>query len=126
MVAEDNVLNQKIVTILLQKQGASVTTVPNGMLAIEQIQLNNFDLVLMDLQMPEMDGFETSLHIRNILNNDIPIVALSASNFGDTRTQCLAAGMNDCIPKPFDVKELNDVIAKLANEKKNPETLSYE
>jgi CheY-like chemotaxis protein len=67
LVAEDNTLNQKIATIILNKQGAEVTSVMNGLEAIRELEHNTYDLVLMDLQMPEMDGFETTAYIRNVL-----------------------------------------------------------
>jgi hypothetical protein len=116
LVAEDNPLNQKIAVFLLTKHGATVVTAMNGADAIEKLQEDSFDIVLMDLQMPEMDGFEATQYIRNTLKSNIPVLALSASNYEDEIEKCLKAGMNGCIAKPIDADMLYNTIKKLAGE----------
>ncbi len=113
LVAEDNSLNQKIATFLLQKDGAQVTMVANGREAVIQLAQDAFDVVLMDLQMPEMDGFETTRHIRNIMKSNVPIIALSASNYDGEMEKCREVGMNACITKPIDIQKLNNLILEL-------------
>lgn len=116
LVAEDNPLNQKIAVFLLTKHGARVVTAVNGVDAIKKLQEDSFDIVLMDLQMPEMDGFEATQYIRNTLKSNIPVLALSASNYEDEIEKCLKAGMNGCIAKPIDADMLYNTIKKLAGE----------
>ncbi len=115
LVAEDNNLNQRIVKYILQKQEAEATIVPNGREAIEQLQQGGYDAVLMDLQMPEMDGYEATAYIRHTMNSNIPIIAMSASTLETDERKCLDAGMNACISKPFDPNELCEMILKLLN-----------
>ncbi len=116
LVAEDNTLNQKIATYILQKQDAIVVTVPNGVEAIKELEQNKYDLVLMDLQMPQMDGWETSLYIRNEMKSDIPIIALSASNLESDRIRCTEAGMDGCISKPLDANQLSGIILDITRD----------
>lgn len=116
LVAEDNPLNQKIAVFLLTRHGATVTTVLNGAEAIDKLKSEPFDLVLMDLQMPEMDGFEATQYIRTTLKSNIPVLALSASSYEDEIDKCLKAGMNGCIAKPIDADTLYDTIKKKAGE----------
>lgn len=116
LVAEDNSLNQKIATFLLEKEGAKVTMVGNGKEAVLRLEQETFDVVLMDLQMPEMDGFETTRYIRNIMKSDVPIIALSASNYDGEKEKCREAGMNACITKPIDIQKLNNLILELKKE----------
>ncbi len=116
LVAEDNPLNQKIAVFLLTKHGATVVTAINGADAIGKLQEDSFDIVLMDLQMPEMDGFEATEYIRKTLKSNIPVLALSASTYEDEIEKCLKAGMNGCIAKPIDADVLYNTIKKLAGE----------
>lgn len=103
LVAEDNVINQKIVRIMLQKAGCEVLAVDDGIQAVEAVQAYPFDLVLMDLHMPQLDGLQATKRIRGLDSNvkEVPIIALTASAFTDDRDRCLAAGMNDFITKPI-------------------------
>lgn len=117
LVAEDNPLNQKIAVFLLSKHGASVTTVLNGREAVREIENNGqYDLILMDLQMPEMDGFEATEYIRKTLKNSVPIVALSASSYEDEIKKCYDTGMNGCITKPIDADKLYETIRKITED----------
>ncbi|MBE2290049.1 MAG: response regulator [Chitinophagaceae bacterium] len=118
LLAEDNSLNQKIANFMLAKNGVEVVTVGNGIEVINELEKNEYDLVLMDVQMPEMDGLEATEHIRKVMKNNIPIVALSASNFEDELKKCLAFGMNAYIVKPIDIVKLSDIIDTLSKENK--------
>ena len=116
LVAEDNLNNQKVAVSLLAKQGHSVVVVGDGREAIEAIERESFDLVLMDIQMPDMDGFEATQRIRErerITNTRIPIVAMTAHAMSGDREKCLAAGMEAYISKPIRWRELVEVIARV-------------
>lgn len=113
LVAEDNILNQKIVSHILVKSGAAVTIAINGNEVINAMEKVKFDLILMDLYMPLMDGFETTEYIRKTLKNNIPIIALSASNFEDEMKKCISTGMNACIVKPFEIQKLKKTMTEM-------------
>lgn len=111
LVVEDNMLNQKVIQLTLKKYGFTSEVAGNGKIAVDKLRTDgNFDLVLMDLQMPEMDGYEATHLIRNDLKQDIPIIALTAHAFNEEREKCMQAGMNDFIPKPFNPEELKQKI----------------
>ena len=104
LLVEDNEINQLFVVTLLQKKGYQVDSAENGKIAIEKLKNTNYDLVLMDLHMPEMDGYETTRFIRNSFDepkNKIPIIALTAAAIKGEKEKCFAEGMNDYISKPF-------------------------
>lgn len=111
LVAEDNEMNQQIVTELLESVGADVDIAANGREAVEKVLRSKtdvrYDIVLMDIQMPEMDGYEASRLIRADQHfADLPIIALTAHAMVDQRQLCLDAGMNDRVTKPIDPSEL--------------------
>jgi signal transduction histidine kinase/DNA-binding response OmpR family regulator len=109
LVAEDNALNQALVKKILEKGGCEMDIAANGLQAIQYLQNKVYDVVLMDVQMPEMDGYETTQYIRNKLaapQCDIPIIAMTAHAFGDDVSRCISAGMNDYISKPFKAETL--------------------
>ncbi|MGO9271372.1 MAG: response regulator [Terriglobia bacterium] len=113
LLAEDNSVNQKLASRLLEKQGHDVVTVGNGREALEQLQKVTFDLVLMDVQMPVMDGLEATAAIRNrerSTGDHLPIIAMTAHAMQGDRDRCLAAGMDDYVSKPIDVKQLFTVV----------------
>lgn len=116
LLAEDNQINQIVATQILKKWNAKVTVASNGLVAFEALQTERFDIVLMDLQMPEMSGFEVTEKVRNFdstaINKDIPIIALSADAFQETRSKVLAMGMTDFVTKPFNQDELYSKIAE--------------
>lgn len=119
LVVEDNAINQLLVIKLLQKRGYQTTVAENGKIALHKYSNENFDIILMDLQMPEMDGYETTIHIRNMKTGkkDIPILAMTAHTIKGEREKCLAIGMNDYMSKPFHANELYDKLQALVKKK---------
>lgn len=112
LLAEDNDINCKVVTALLQKQNWQVTAAANGKVALDLVQRENFDLVLMDVQMPEMDGLEATrqIRIKERAGQHIPIIGLTARALRGDRETCLTAGMDAYITKPIDPLELYQTI----------------
>lgn len=106
LVAEDVALNQLLIKIILEELGFELDIAANGKIAIEKLQHGAYDIVLMDLQMPEMNGFEATAFIRNQIKSEIPIIALTADVTTIDLEKCNAAGMNDYISKPIDEKLL--------------------
>lgn len=104
LLAEDNAVNRVVATALLEKWGHRVSTVEDGRRAIDAVAAETFDLVLMDLQMPEMGGLEATERIRRLPGPmaSVPIIAVTANAYDTDRLRCLAAGMNGYISKPFD------------------------
>ena len=107
LVAEDNPVNQRVVAAVLARAGWPHALVANGAEALERVAAERFDLVLMDVQMPRMDGLEATRRIRALeRGRRVPIVALTANAFAADREACLAAGMDDFLAKPFRTEEL--------------------
>lgn len=112
LLVEDNEMNTLLASAILQSTGAKVTEVDDGMNAIQLLSHRSFDLVLMDLHLPLMDGFETTRYIRKNLCLPIPIIAMTANLKHGEEAKCMEAGMNDFISKPYTAKTLLDVISK--------------
>ncbi len=106
LVAEDNELNQKLVTKYLTGQGASVKLAINGIKCLELLHTARFDVILMDLHMPDMDGYETTKTIRNSYRIPIPIIACTADTMAGEKEKCFEVGMNGYISKPYSEEEL--------------------
>ncbi len=106
LVAEDNRVNQIVATGMLRSRGHTVDVVETGAAAVEAVRSNDYDLVLMDVQMPEMDGIEATRVIRGRDGDDLPIVALTAHALQEERERCLDAGMDDFLVKPFKPQDL--------------------
>jgi two-component system, chemotaxis family, CheB/CheR fusion protein len=115
LVVEDVQLNQLLIKIILQDFGFECETAANGKIAIEMLQKKAYDIILMDLQMPEMNGFETAEYIRKTLHSNIPIIALTADVTTADKEQCKLTGMNDCVLKPIDEKVLHRKIVEAIN-----------
>lgn len=113
LVAEDNIINQLLMDTLLNNFEFEHEIAGNGKIAIEKLQTNFYDIILMDLQMPEMDGYECSEYIRNVMNSKIPIIAVTANVTTADLAKCMAIGMNDYIAKPIDEKILYNKIVEL-------------
>ncbi len=109
LIVEDNPVNQLLVNKILQRWGMATVTTNNGAEALIAIEKQQFDIILMDLQMPVMDGFETTLAIRKRHQyRDTPIIALTANNFSDDRDYCFRVGMNDFLSKPVSLSNLKE------------------
>ena len=115
LLAEDNRVNQLVVTKLLERQGHSVTLAEDGALAVEAMQRQSFDLILMDIHMPVLDGIRATEKIRELQSGKrIPIVALSAGVLAEERKRCFDAGMNAFIGKPVRDAELREMLARFS------------
>jgi len=109
LVAEDDFLNQLVIGKVLDHFGVSYVLVNNGLEVLSQLEENNFDIILMDLHMPMMNGYEATLEIRNIANFKAkPIIALTASVTDEAKQHCIEIGMNDFIEKPLTISKLHD------------------
>jgi two-component system sensor histidine kinase/response regulator len=106
-------VNQKVAMGMLDKMGHRITLATNGLKALEQSRQGDFDLILMDVQMPEMNGLQATMQIRveEAMGAHVPIVAMTASAMSEDRDRCLAAGMDDFISKPVSYKVIEQMIA---------------
>lgn len=116
LLAEDNAINQKVALLTLQKIGHDITVASNGLEVLEALPLGKFDVVLMDVQMPELDGLETSRRIRETYADDERpwIIAMTANAMKEDREICLAAGMDDYLGKPVKLEALQEALTKAA------------
>jgi two-component system, sensor histidine kinase and response regulator len=116
LIVEDNIVNQKIVLKMIEKAGFRCSVTANGKEALKALTDEHYDIVLMDIQMPEMDGIEATRRIRNassgVKNHDIPIIAMTAHAMKGDREMCLVAGMNDYTSKPIQPQELFNKLEK--------------
>jgi CheY-like chemotaxis protein len=114
LVAENNAVNQKLTLRILEKAGYRADLAENGRVAVEKLAAGGYDLVLMDVQMPELDGLEATRIIRasETATRAIPIVATTANAMSGDREKCLAAGMDDYLTKPIQVRELHAVLGR--------------
>ncbi|WP_051303241.1 ATP-binding protein [Psychromonas aquimarina] len=115
LLAEDNKVNQEVAVVMLQAFGLQVDLADNGQAAVEALQRQSYDLILMDMQMPQMDGLEAAAKIRKMelsgaLSSELPIIALTANAMDGDREYYLRAGMNDYLSKPFSAAELFEVL----------------
>jgi two-component system, sensor histidine kinase and response regulator len=120
LLAEDNLVNQKVAMGMLGKMGHRITLATNGMEALEQWRQSNFDLILMDVQMPEMNGLQATMQIRReeATGAHVPIVAMTASAMREDRDHCLEAGMDDFISKPVSYKVIEEMITATFSKRK--------
>lgn len=120
LVAEDNRINQRIAILTFKQLGVSIDIALNGLEALEMYRKKQYDLILMDMQMPEMDGLEATSEIRTFeleskMSRRAVIVALTGSEPSEKRDVCLEAGMNDYMEKPIQEKLLRSLISKFFN-----------
>ncbi|MFZ2055365.1 MAG: PAS domain S-box protein [Candidatus Aminicenantales bacterium] len=123
LIAEDNLVNQRVALYMLEKQGHQAVGVMNGEDALEALEKGNFELILMDVQMPKMDGFKATKLIRNREKETglhIPIIAMTAHAMKGDRERCLEVGMDDYISKPLNAKQLGHTIARTMNQHQLP------
>ena len=118
LLVEDNMLNQRIVTFSLKKYNHTVYIANNGLEAVEQFQKSSFDVILMDIMMPVMDGMEATQKIRSIeeekkVKKRVPIIAITANTMDNDRDKCIANGMDEFMAKPFDMDKLNSIFISL-------------
>jgi osomolarity two-component system sensor histidine kinase NIK1 len=117
LLVEDNLMNQKVVMFNLKKLDCEITAVSNGREAIEIFKSNKYDIVLMDIMLPEKNGYEITLEIRefekiNEIKNPVTIIALTANTYENDKEKCLSVGMNDYLSKPFSAQQLINTIEK--------------
>jgi signal transduction histidine kinase/CheY-like chemotaxis protein len=110
LLVEDNALNQKLATHYLEGFGLQVDLAENGQIALDKLKNTTYDLVLTDIQMPVLDGYQTAKRIREELKLKLPVIAMTAHIMEGEREKCMSYGMNDYISKPFKEKELYDVL----------------
>jgi CheY-like chemotaxis protein len=117
LLVEDNTVNQKVASHVLARMGLEVDVAQHGREAVERLCNARYDAVLMDCQMPEMDGFEATRIIRDpgsrVLEHDVPVIAMTANAFAEDRERCLLAGMDDFLVKPVNRQVLADALAKV-------------
>jgi PAS domain S-box-containing protein len=116
LLTEDNVINQKVALGILKKFGYTADIVNNGLEAVKALESKPYDLVLMDCQMPKMDGYDASRFIRKQISKEIPIIAMTAHAMKGDREKCLDAGMSDYVSKPINPKKLIDAIERWLTE----------
>src|ERR1035437_3144333 len=110
LVVEDNLLNQNLAGFMLKDWGFKYTICSNGKNALDNLKSNTYDLILMDIQMPELNGHETAEHIRRKLKLELPIIAMTAHAMPGEKEKCLRVGMTDYISKPINEIELFNMI----------------
>ena len=123
LVAEDNVTNQKVAQRIIEKLGYQAVVVTNGREAVEAIDRFPYDLILMDVQMPELDGFEATAMIRRkqaLGGPRVPIIAMTAHALKGDRERCLAAGMDDYVSKPIQPKQLSEILKRYLPDSADP------
>jgi len=114
LVVDDNAINQSLMEHLLLQWNIDFDMVSNGLEAVEQLRLETYDLILMDIQMPQMDGYTATQQIRDVLKLNIPIIAMTAHAMAGEREKCLSRGMNEYISKPIKEEELFKLIASFS------------
>ncbi len=113
LLAEDNKINQEVASELLRAYGLSVDIANNGAEAVEMVKAKSYDLILMDIQMPVMDGYEATRTMRALLQGrEVPILAMSANAFAEDRQRCVDVGMNDFVAKPVEPKQLFQALVR--------------
>lgn len=117
LIAEDNLINQKVALLMLKKFDQVIELADNGLIAVEKFKSDTYDLVLMDLHMPELDGFEATRQIRQIEQVEqrparVKIYAMTASSAHDERDSCMEAGMDGYLSKPFKNQEVLEILGE--------------
>ena len=110
LVVEDNLLSRKSITSMLKNWGYKYDECANGKMALERIMLKEYDIVLMDIEMPQINGYDTTRYIRESLKLGLPIIAITSHHDLGDREKCLTAGMNDYLVKPIKEEALYNLI----------------
>lgn len=118
LMAEDNSINQRVGKLILQRAGFPIDVVGDGNEAVAAHRESPYDLILMDCQMPTMDGFEASRHIRKLDGPQPVIIAVTANALVGERERCLSAGMDDYLSKPFQAEQLVAIVKKWADSRR--------
>ena len=118
LLVEDNDLNQRLMKISLTRYHYIVTIAVNGLEGVQMFKNQKFDLILMDIMMPVMDGFEATREIRYLEKQDkslrnIPIIAFTANTINNDREKCIQGGMDDILEKPFDINKFREILSSL-------------
>lgn len=114
LLVEDNVLNQKLINLTLSKYGFEIEVANNGKEALDKLKENRYDIILMDLMMPVMDGLETTRLIRELEKETgfkNIIIGLTANTYDADRDKCLKNGMDEYMTKPFDIKQFGEIVS---------------
>lgn len=119
LLVEDNVLNQRIVSFSLKKYNHNIAVASNGLEALDKFKNNKYDVILMDIMMPLMDGLEATVKMRefeeeNGIKDQTPIIALTANTMDNDREKCISYGMNEFMAKPFDMSKLLQIFEELS------------
>ena len=126
LVAEDNVVNQRVAALQLRNLGHTVDVASNGLEVLEALERARFDVILMDCQMPEMDGYEATRRLRqHPVHGRVQVIALTANAMQGDREKCLEAGMNDYLSKPMRLPDLAAALARLAARQNAEESTSF-
>jgi CheY-like chemotaxis protein len=115
LLAEDDLINQEVIIEMLESLSCKVDVVANGKELLRLMSQTQFDIILMNCEMPEMDGFQATIEIRRLENsacNRIPIIALTANVVTGYKEKCLEVGMDDYLSKPFDQKQLSETLSR--------------
>jgi PAS domain S-box-containing protein len=119
LIADDNQMNQKVLTLFLNKMGYKPKLVENGLEVLEEMKINNYDVIFMDVQMPKMDGLETTKEIIRLYSDKRPkIVGVTANAFKEDKKLCYEAGMDSYLSKPINIDRIQDIIIKLFDKDK--------
>lgn len=118
LLVEDNILNQRITTFSLKKFNHEVDIANNGLEAVNKYREKHYDVILMDIMMPVMDGLEATFQIRKFeketdSSRHTPVIAITANTLDNDRDKCLATGMDEYMAKPFDMSRLNEIFKEL-------------
>ncbi len=118
LLVEDNAINQMLVKHTLFSSGADIDICENGTKALEKLISNSYDVILMDIHMPELDGYQTTEIIRKEMKLETPILAMSALSLSSEEEKCRKAGMNGSVPKPFTKEVLANALAQFVTSAK--------
>ncbi len=118
LIVDDNLINLKVAEKLISRQGVLVKTVLSGQECLDEVAKNTYDIIFMDIMMPEMDGVETFTKLKEMKGFNTPVVALTADVVSGAKEKYLGLGFMGYIPKPIDINLLKEILSKVNNNKK--------